>query len=91
MHQALLISELQVLIFSKCSNYSLATLARTCRSFHDNALDRLWHHVDFLRLLRVSPTDLFLRNFRSENGQWSSLKFQRTSLILIDQLEHGEP
>ena len=53
MNAVLQIAELQGLIFVECDRKSLARLARTCKLFHDTALDLLWHEVEIWRVLTL--------------------------------------
>lgn len=54
-HIALICTHLRLL----CASKSLARLARTCRLFHDTALDALWHTIPSLvPLLYTFPSEL---------------------------------
>ncbi|KII86169.1 hypothetical protein PLICRDRAFT_700290 [Plicaturopsis crispa FD-325 SS-3] len=67
MHHCLQISEIMSLVCSElpCENGTvglgeLASLARTCRAFHDPALDVLWRTLRSLEpLIRTLPADLW--------------------------------
>jgi hypothetical protein len=45
MHPALLIGDIQYLIFEYCDKNELARIARTCQSLFDIATDRLWNTI----------------------------------------------
>ena len=60
MHSILRILELQRLIFTGCDRKSLPRLARTCKTFHETALDVLWRDdASIVSLLQVMPQDLW--------------------------------
>jgi F-box-like len=60
MHRSLSIHEVLLSVFSICDLETLKALARTCRTFHEPALDVLWEHQDdFLTLLKTMPSDLW--------------------------------
>jgi hypothetical protein len=60
MHSVLRISEIQHLVFSGCDGKSLSSLARTCKAFHETALDVLWRDdINITSLLKVMPRDLW--------------------------------
>jgi hypothetical protein len=60
MHHSLSILEVLSLIFSFCNRPTLNAVARTCKLFHDPALDLLWcHPVSFVTLLKTMPADLW--------------------------------
>ncbi|KAJ7082299.1 hypothetical protein C8R44DRAFT_753785 [Mycena epipterygia] len=66
MHRCLKIPELVETIFSNLTTgfegdgKVLAALARTCRTFHDPALDILWKEPnDLMNILRCLPSDVF--------------------------------
>jgi hypothetical protein len=61
MHSVLRIAELQHSISAGCDRKSLASLARTCKAFHETALDVLWRDdIEIAVLLRVMPPDLWV-------------------------------
>jgi hypothetical protein len=63
MHSALRIAELQQHVFAICHRKSLANLARTCKAFHETALDVLWRDdIEIAVLMRVMPPDLWEDN-----------------------------
>ncbi|KAH7905453.1 hypothetical protein BJ138DRAFT_772702 [Hygrophoropsis aurantiaca] len=75
MHRALLIYDIVCHIFQCCTICSdggdlqtpdhklLANLARTCRSFHEPALDTLWADLDSIHpLIRCLPPDVWIRH-----------------------------
>ena len=60
MHHALTIPEILWFILSLCHKHTLASLARTCKAFHDPALDLLWiDQHSFITLLKLMPSDLW--------------------------------
>jgi hypothetical protein len=60
MHHSLNILEILWAILSACDDRTLGTLARTCRLFHDPALDILWtHQHSLITLLKIMPADLW--------------------------------
>ncbi|KAJ7673770.1 hypothetical protein DFH06DRAFT_1467221 [Mycena polygramma] len=66
MHCCLQIRELQDLILSHYNTdphgdaQVLARLGRTCKTFHDSAMDVLWRELhDFIEILRCIPSGLF--------------------------------
>ncbi|KAJ7141782.1 hypothetical protein C8R43DRAFT_1238415 [Mycena crocata] len=51
---------------SQSSLEALASLAQTCRAFHDPALDVLWQHQTLDNLLRCFPTDFVVIEEQAE-------------------------
>lgn len=67
MHSSLLITEifqniLDILIMEGAEG-TIASLARTCRTFHDASLDILWfEQLGLLHLVRCMPSDLWVES-----------------------------
>jgi hypothetical protein len=60
MHHSLSILEVLSIVFSFCDRPTLNAVARTCKLFHNPALDLLWcHPVSFVTLLETMPADLW--------------------------------
>ncbi|KAF7290773.1 hypothetical protein MIND_01318200 [Mycena indigotica] len=60
MHELLLISDIVENIFQHFGSGSLAVLARTCRAFHEEAVDALWTQQTTLEnILNLLPDDTF--------------------------------
>ncbi|KAJ7666779.1 hypothetical protein DFH06DRAFT_251248 [Mycena polygramma] len=88
MDQALFISEIFALICeSSQSKQPLSALARTCRFFHEQALQALWREMhSIVPLLKCFPDDLFfIRAIRPED--WTSVRLHaaRIKEIIFDQ------
>ncbi|KAF8075776.1 hypothetical protein FPV67DRAFT_1469185 [Lyophyllum atratum] len=82
MHSCLKISEIQVVIFRNLRSEdtsTLACLARTCKTFAENAFDALWYDLtSFISLLQVMPEDLWTTEPRIRHDRVGSfLKFTR--------------
>lgn len=73
MHRTLHILEIIVDVFSLLDKKSLSVLARTCRSFHEPALDLLWREQEsLLPLLKCLP-----------QNQWVEEKTALGTTILV--------
>ncbi|KAJ6533498.1 hypothetical protein B0H19DRAFT_1080912 [Mycena capillaripes] len=89
MHHCLQISEIVDLIFAQldpgiCLQAScLAALARTCTTFHDSALDRLWNQQsNILNLIQCMPEDLW--ETTDADGGITATLTPRRALVVSD-------
>ncbi len=73
LHPALLISEVQGLIFNGLSVKTCAKLARTCKPFYEQAMNIVWEDIAGLApLVNCMPSDLLEQ---SSSGDTVSLVY----------------
>jgi hypothetical protein len=86
MHSVLRIAELQHMIFAGCELKSLPSIARTCRAFHETALDVLWRDdIEIAVLLRVMPPDLW------EEDDYGMIVCALNALLRVLPLQYSPP
>ena len=59
MHSCIYITEIQGMIFGLLDLHDCTQLARTCRSFYDQATDIVWGHItSLIPFIRCMPTEI---------------------------------
>ena len=59
MHSCIYITEIQGMVFGLLDLHDCTQLARTCRSFYDQATDIVWGHItSLIPFIRCMPTEI---------------------------------